>query len=149
MRKLFWLLISLLSGMVACGIIFSGITSSNDTTLSEDELNTTLLVMCCGSILFGAFSLYSLNMIGKIRRQSTKDKQQSDMLYEMRALRLQSVVSQRQVTPPEIDENEIQIKMASKFWKKGKQAAAIEILESMPRHAKAQEILSQIRSRQH
>jgi thioredoxin-like negative regulator of GroEL len=103
--------------------------------------------MSCGaSFLAGALSLYSLGRISIIGKEIKKEHREQAMLNEMIALRQQ--VATQAMPQQAVNEDDTQIKLASKFWKQGNREVAIEILEAMPHNARAQEILTKIRGRQ-
>ncbi len=135
----FWRFISLLSGVVAVGWLVS---SAFAPTVTEEEANSVLLVACGGSILFGAFSLHASNLARKIKRQSIKDQREQATFNEMRVLRYQ--VANQNTKPTIINKDQIQIKLAGRFWREGKKDAALEILRSMPSNDRVKEILEKI-----
>lgn len=135
-----WFVIALLSAVVAVATLLGALASSSDATEAESE--SLLLYGCCGSIIFGAFSLYSLGMISKVNKEKRKERREEAMLTEMQMLRRQ-VAQQPQAAP--VNQDAMQIQLASTLWKQGKRTAAIEILEAMPRNPQAVQILTKLK----
>lgn len=143
-----WIFFAGLSALVACALFVGALTEPQDNPASRSFYSEDYAfgVSCCLTLLFAAFSVYSLSIVDKIGKEKKKEKREESMLAEMQMLR-QQVGQQRQTqTQPQLSEEDMQIKVAGKLWKEGKRAAALEILESMPFNDRAQEILKKLRA---
>jgi hypothetical protein len=125
------------------------ISEEDQETIQDTVTVTTFLIVGCIGLPFGALSLFSFSKIGRIGREKKRDRDRRAMSEDLSAMREQMAMQaaqQKTVPPQPTNEEDMQIKLAGKFWRQGKKTAAIEILESMPHNARAQAILKKIRS---